>query len=521
MIRSNLNSEFMRFIRRSIPAFLILLVIAYQPLSLGQTQMKLLPADGDSGDGFGTFVAISETTAIIGTPFDEDNGSLSGSAYLFDTTTGKQTFKLLASDGGVTDEFGFSVSISGNTAIVGALNDDDNGFRSGSAYLFDTVSGMQTFKLLAADGDAEDAFGWSVAISGTTAIVGAYMDDDNGRDSGSAYLFDTTTGKQIAKLLPTDGATTDEFGYSVAISGTTAIVGAEFDDDNGSASGSAYLFDTTTGTQIAKLLANDGEIGDNFGHSVAISGTTALVGAYLDNDNGINAGSAYLFDTITGTQITKLLPTDGTSSDWFGRSVSISGATALVGAIFGGDNGISYGAAYRFDTTTGMQIDKLLPKDGRFADGFGISVAINGSTGVVGVQGDDYNGSGAGAAYLYHFEVIACLSLDVQNLVAGQRAQFTITGGTPGARGVTLYGLNKGKTIANNMAGYCATIGIKDVIIIGGIRGLNRVFNANGEITFNQTVPDNATGVTVFFQSAEQGTCPDECVSNLVEQIIQ
>ncbi len=101
----------------------------------------------------------------------------------------------------------------------------------------------QDFKLLAADGADGDQFGSSVSISGTTAIAGAVWDDDNGSASGSAYLFDVTTGEQIAKLLPDDGARDDRFGASVAISGTTAIVGAFLDDDNGDRSGSAYLFD--------------------------------------------------------------------------------------------------------------------------------------------------------------------------------------------------------------------------------------------------------------------------------------
>ncbi len=142
----------------------------------------------------------------------------------------------------------------------------------------------------------EDYFSWSVAISGTTAIVGAEGDDDNGFNSGSAYLFDTTTGRQIFKLLPDDGAAFDYFGFSVAISGATAIVGAYLGDDNGADSCSAYLIDTTTGEQIAKLLANNGAVGDYFGISVAVTGATAIVGAYWDDDNGTNSGSAYLFD---------------------------------------------------------------------------------------------------------------------------------------------------------------------------------------------------------------------------------
>ena len=126
-------------------------------------------------------------------------------------------------------------------------------------------------------------------------------------------------GDQLFKLLPDDGAAYDEFGESVAISGATAIVGASHDDDNGSGSGSAHLFDTTTGQWIAMLLPDDGASGDRFGVSVAISGTTAIVGAYVaDNvDNGINSGSAYLFDTITGQQLAKLLPSDGAAFDGF------------------------------------------------------------------------------------------------------------------------------------------------------------------------------------------------------------
>jgi len=154
----------------------------------------------------------------------------------------------------------------------------------------------QDFKLLAADGADGDQFGSSVSISGTTAIAGAVWDDDNGSASGSAYLFDVTTGEQIAKLLPDDGAAGHRFGWSVAVVDGTVIVGAPYDDDNGGASGSAYLFDAATGEQIAKLLPDDGVADDQFGYSVAISGSTAIVGAFLDDDNGDRSGSAYLFD---------------------------------------------------------------------------------------------------------------------------------------------------------------------------------------------------------------------------------
>ncbi|MEE8154221.1 MAG: FG-GAP repeat protein [Phycisphaerales bacterium] len=375
---------------------------------LGDQLFKLLAGDGAANDLFGRSVAISGTTAIVGAPEDADNGFLSGSAYLFDTTTGQQTFKLLPNDGAAQDVFGISVAISGATAIVGAHHDDDNGIDSGSAYLFDTTTGQQIAKLLPNDRAEEDLFGISVAISGSTAIVGAWFDDDNGFQSGSAYLFDISdpaNPTQIAMLLPNDGAAEDVFGASVAITGSVAIVGATHDDDNGINSGSAYLFDTTTGQQIAKLLPDDGAAQDWFGRSVAISGATAIVGANGDDDNGPFSGSAYLFDTTTGQQIAKLLPNDGAADDYFGYSVAIGGApgkeTALVGARGDDDNGGNSGSAYLFDTTTGAQIAKLLPNDGAAGDIFGFSVAISGDTAIVGAFGDDDNGNGSGSAYLF------------------------------------------------------------------------------------------------------------------------
>ncbi|MCZ6651762.1 MAG: hypothetical protein O7D91_01900 [Planctomycetota bacterium] len=222
---------------------------------------------------------------------------------------GDQLFKLLPDDGAGNDQFGHSVAISGTTAIVGALWDNDNktGLDSGSAYLFNITTGQQLFKLLPDDGAADDRFGRSVAINGTIAIVGVIHDDDNGSNSGSSYLFDSATGEQIVKILPDDGAAGDRFGISVAISGTTAIVGASFDDDNGDLSGSAYIFgisDPVNPTQIARLLPDDGAEVDAFGGSVAISGTTVIGGARGDDDACPEnpfcyTGSAYLFDAAS------------------------------------------------------------------------------------------------------------------------------------------------------------------------------------------------------------------------------
>ncbi|MCH8305825.1 MAG: choice-of-anchor D domain-containing protein, partial [Candidatus Marinimicrobia bacterium] len=322
-------------------------------------ETKLLASDGAAFDNFGWSVSISGDYAVVGAYLDDDSGSSSGSAYIFKRTgtTWVQEAKLLPSDGAVGALFGWSVSISGDYAVVGANANDDNGSNAGSAYLFKRTgtSWAQEAKLLASDGAAFDEFGKSVAISGDYAVVGAPFDSDNGTNSGSAYLFNRTdtTWAQEAKLLPSDGAALDFFGWSVSISGDYAVVGSRDDDDNGTNSGSAYLFKRTdtTWAQEAKLLASDGAAFDLFGFSVAISGDYAAVGAFADDDNGSNSGSAYLFkrtDT-TWVQEAKLLASDGAADDFFGFSVSISGDYAAVGAFADDDNGSNSGSAYLYN----------------------------------------------------------------------------------------------------------------------------------------------------------------------------
>ena len=331
---------------------------------------KLTAGDGAAGDEFGASVSISGDTAIAGAWGDD---GYSGSAYIFSRDEGGtdnwgEVKKLTAGDGAAGDIFGISVSIGGDTAIVGAHRDDDNGDDSGSAYIFSrdeggTNSWGQVQKLLAGDGASDDEFGRSVSISGDTAIVGAYYDDDNGSNSGSAYIFSRDYGGadnwgEFKKLITGDGAVGDWFGRSVSISGDTVIVGAYGDDNNGSQSGSAYIFSRDQGGpdnwgEVIELTPSDGAADDGFGCSVSISGDTAIVGADGDDDNGSNSGSAYIFSRDQGGadnwgEFKKLTAGDGATDDFFGYSVSISGDTAIVGAYGDDDNGDYSGSAYIF-----------------------------------------------------------------------------------------------------------------------------------------------------------------------------
>jgi hypothetical protein len=212
--------------------------------------------------------------------------------------------KLTASDGAAGDQFGFSVAVDGDTIVIGAIGDGDLGSPNGSAYVFTRTGTVwsQQEKLNASDSAAFDNFGISVALNEDTIVIGAAFDDDNGSDSGSAYVF-TRTGTVWSlqeKLTASDGSSGDQFGESVAINGDTIVVGADFDDDNGSNSGSAYVF-TRTGTiwmQQEKLTASDGAAGDQFGTSVSVNGDTIVIGAFCDDDNGFRSGSVYVFDIL-------------------------------------------------------------------------------------------------------------------------------------------------------------------------------------------------------------------------------
>jgi FG-GAP repeat/PEP-CTERM motif len=374
---------------------------------------KLTASDGQAEDQFGRSVSISGDTAIIGAFGDDDNGGNAGAAYIFanDGSGWAQISKLTPTTSDAGDKFGATVSISGNTAVVGARYDADKGDAAGAAYIFqDDGSGWsQAFKLLANDGASSDLFGCSVSISDTTAIVGARLDDDGGTDSGSAYIFEKNgaSWSQVAKLTASDGNTSDNFGHSVSISGNAAIVGAYANDDTDSDSGSAYVFenDGSGWAQVAKLTASDAAMQDHFGITVSISNGVAIVGAEDDDDDGSGSGSAYIFsdDGSGWAEVAKLTASDASTNDYFGHSVSISGNTAIVGAIGDDDLADSSGSAYVFqnDGSTWSERGKVVASDGAATDYFGKAVALDGSMIIVGSYFDDDNGNASGSAYIF------------------------------------------------------------------------------------------------------------------------
>ncbi|MDN5865579.1 MAG: hypothetical protein L0I62_10290, partial [Gammaproteobacteria bacterium] len=384
-------------------------------------EQKVTASDGAAGDLFGISVVLDGTTALIGAVLADVGGDADqGAAYVFTNSGGSWSgvAKLTASDGVPGDHFGASVTLDGTIALVGASSADVAGNADqGAAYVFANSGGnwSEVAKLTASDGAPNDFFGRSVALDGMNALIGAYLADVGGNaDQGAAYVFGNSGGawSETQKLTASDGALNNQFGHSVALDGSTALVGAAIATVGGNfAQGAAYVFSESNGTwsESQKLTVSGGAAFDEFGHSVALDGAIALVGA-CGADVGGNAdqGVAWVFSNSGGTwtQTAKLTGNGGAAGDCFGRSVALDGAIALVGAYHAEVAGqTDQGAAYMFTGSGGVwtQTAKLAASDGAAGDFFGgFSVALDGTSALIGAPGADIGGnSNQGAAYFF------------------------------------------------------------------------------------------------------------------------
>jgi len=377
-------------------------------------EQKLTARDGAADVFFGTSVAVSGSTVVVGAPFD----SVGGSAYVFNRQgrSWVETQKLTASDETGSELFGSSVAISGSTIVVGAQTDQigDNPSQ-GSAYVFNRHGGswVEIQRLTASDGETNDLFGNAVAISGSTILVNAIgrgLGGDVGQ--GSVYVFNHQGGSWVEtqKLIVSDGAAGDQFGWSVAVSGSTIVVGAPFADDVGTlGQGSAFVFNRQGGSWVEtqKLTASDGATGDHFGWSVATAGSTIVVSAVSNRISDLfSRGAAYVFNRhgMSWDETQKLSASDETINNFFGWSVAISGSTIVAGAIFNIAGVTNHGAAYVFNRQGGSWVEtqKLAASDGAANDRFGWSVSVSDSTVVVGAPNADIdNNMDQGAAYVF------------------------------------------------------------------------------------------------------------------------
>jgi len=419
----------------------------FLPINWASPTERILRASNlGRNDQFGASVAISGNYAIVGASYEDgsttDIDFNCGAAYIFEhngSGVWTETKILRASNLGTTDRFGVSVAISGNYAIVGATGEagpNNATSFSGAAYIFqrdDSGNWIQNPTILRASNlDMNDQFGSSVAISGNYAIVAAPWESGTSNAttrSGAAYMFELNesgnwTEKKI--LRASNIATDDRFAQSVAISGNYAIVGAWLEDGSSNQSdscGAAYIFernDSGNWDEKTILRASNLGAGDNFGRYVAISGNYAIVGAHLEDGTSISSttdscGAAYIFERNITTGVwteTKLLRASNlAANDQFGRSVAISGNYAIVGAV--GEDGSSNniqdcGAAYIFERDGyGNWSEKTIIRASNLGanDNFGESVAIDGLNVIVGAYIEDGSSTDinfdSGAAYIY------------------------------------------------------------------------------------------------------------------------
>lgn len=410
-------------------------------------QQKLNAGDGGFYDRLGSAVAISGDTIVIGAREDMVGANyFQGSAYVFTRTNGVWTEqqRVTAPDGAEGDSFGTSVAVSGDTLLVGAIHDTvGSNYQQGSAYVFARSNGAWAFqqKLTAPNGDGEpqEAYGCSVALNEGTLVVGAYLDDiGHLPNHGSVYVYARGHAGWVLekKLVASDREFGENFGFSVALSGETLAVGAvrDYVGEN-SAQGSVYVYTRGGGvwTEQQKITASDGEAADNFGFSVALSGDTLAVGAKVDGTAvHMDHGSAYVYrrSDAVWTEQQKLTAGDAEFFDYFGQAVAVSGDTVLVGAP-GDDVGKSYdeggdrydqGSVYvfRLPSCQTIMFKPLTLPDGLSNTSYEQSLTVSGGAGpfefmhIAGTLPSGISLSPSGvlsgvptAAGAYHFTVVA------------------------------------------------------------------------------------------------------------------
>ena len=373
-------------------------------------------SDGGQSDNFGTSVSMGEDVAMVGAPWEE---SRAGAVYVFQYSDGVPTAtqKLTPLDRAENQSFGGAVSIDGDFALVGARGDDDLGQSVGAAYIFQRIDNVwvEVQKLIPTDGDDYDNFGNSVSLSGGVALIGAVFDTIDGVEfaSGSAYVFRLVNGIWIEeqKLTVSDATFHHDFGSSVSVSGDVALIGAPGNDHNGTNAGAAYVFsfndDHWSESQV--LRARNGTEQAHFGVSVSVKGDQAIIGA-------VGAHAAYLFqsDGIAWNFQQQLTASTGDANIIFGLSVAVNDDVAVVGVksfsalLLYEDPGVPPGSAYVFQYKKGVwfETDRLKTSDEQAHDNFGHSVAIYGNRVLVGAPGENIQSENDGSAYIFELSSI-------------------------------------------------------------------------------------------------------------------
>ncbi len=397
-------------------------------------EYKLDPTYPEAGDNLGFNVDIDGDYAIIGVPYKDSLGIGSdvGKAYIYVRSGNSWIIQdsLTSSDASADDNFGYSVAIDGNYAIVGAPFWDSTGVSNYSdagkvfVYLRSGSEWNEQAVLISSDPKTNQYFGWSVSLDGAYAAIGAYRDDQIGLNAGAAYIFLRTgsTWNQQQKLLASDQEINDRFGQSVSISGDWIVVGSYYDDDSGRNAGAAYFFQRSgvTWTQQDKATPATDDSLYFFGLSVSMDGDYAIIGAPAPNADPQEPGSAYIYlrSGTSWNQQQQITASDPVNRDLFGNSVSISGDYVVVGSPRDDTAPppvIDHGSVYAFlrSGTQWNQTAKITASDVAAGDYFGFSVSIDNNFAIIGAPQSDSTGIGADVGSVYIYEAVDDLALPV------------------------------------------------------------------------------------------------------------
>lgn len=376
--------------------------------AFGSAPQKLVPADGAIGDFFGARVAVGSEHALVWSAAETG-----GSVYPVDRVgdVWELAPRVTASDANAGDSFGFTMAVDGDRAVIGAFLDDEFGFDAGAAYVFErTGSGwVERVKLTASDAAAGDHFGQAVDIHGSMIALGAPVRAEGGAPAvGAVYVFEASgdVWTETDTILSGD-PNPHQFGERLALDADRLVVGVTRDDDLGVGAGAAYVFRHTGSDWVEedKLLAADGGPGLSFGAAVDVHEGVVVVGAPGDATKGAEAGAAYVFEEAAGvwSEAAKLLGSDGMPEHYFAESVAIHGVYVLVSAVGDDEAAADAGAAYLFKQVDGAwtELKKLIAPDGASGDYFAFRVALSADHALIGSDSDDDNGAESGSAYVF------------------------------------------------------------------------------------------------------------------------
>ena len=354
-------------------------------------------SDGAGGDLFGSSVAVGNNRIVVGAPYKDNPTDREGEVYIYDFDE-NLVGVITASDAAQIDLFGWSVSVGSGRIVVGAYLNDDNGDGSGSAYIYD-LNGNEVGIITASDGASEDYFGWSVAVGFGRIVVGAFGNDiGSNNNQGSAYIFDLD-GNEVGIITASDGGFNDWFGYSVAVGSGRIVVGSILNDEVASDAGKVYIYDLN-GNEVGIITASDGGLNDRFGKSVAVGSGRIVVGN--------NVEQVYVYD-LDGNEIKILTGDNPSQNDFYGKvdiaesgtPIAVGNGRIFVGASRDDEVASDAGKVYVYDLD-GNEVGIITASDGAADDKFGSAIGVENGKIVAGAPLKDDNGiSNRGGIYIY------------------------------------------------------------------------------------------------------------------------